>query len=123
MRTETWQWATRSETKHPASGIISAPGVYAIYLDGVLVYIGSSCNLEGRFYQWRHLLLRQPNGWSTPWGSTSTMRIKIRRSRFYGEWATQELRLIRRLKPRGNLKHKALNKAYAAGERRYAALR
>lgn len=72
-------------------------GVYAIYFDGDLVYIGSGVNLQGRItaHEW---FLRHSIDWQTP----GRVVIKFRRSRRYGDWAMIELRLLRRLSPRLN---------------------
>jgi excinuclease UvrABC nuclease subunit len=72
------------------------PGVYAIYLSGELVYIGSSGNMRKRFAVHAHnknevgRLLRE---------EIERVVIKFRATRKYGDWAMVELRLLRRLRP------------------------
>lgn len=72
-------------------------GCYAIYVDGKLVYIGMTDQMSNRLRaslataQRRYRELRgRRGGWWT---------VKCRPERFYGERATLELRLIRRLRP------------------------
>jgi len=81
------------------------PGVYVVYGDGKLLYIGSASNMRRRFggYQIR---------WSEPvqklhtfWGYFDDLRIKYRTYRRYGEWLMAEARLIRRIRPPRNLRH------------------
>lgn len=78
-----------------------SPGVYAIYLDGRLAYIGQSVDLRNRLSEHR---IRQgyDHNVHTDWGTFKTMQIKISFSRRYGDWAMRELRLIRRLRPWAN---------------------
>lgn len=80
----------------------NAPGVYAIYIDGVLVYIGSTNNIKSRMCQHQICLARYSNSVVTPWGYFTDVKIKIRRSQCFGDWAMIELRLIRKLRPRFN---------------------
>lgn len=74
-----------------------AAGVYAIYADGVLVYIGMaeqmSIRVSQHFYK-RAVALERALG-----RSVQSWAVKYRPERFYGERATLELRLIRRLRP------------------------
>ncbi len=74
------------------------PGCYAIYLDGRLVYVGSTQSLRDRLTTYR---IREGygGGYLTPWGQFDSVRIKVRRSVRFGDWAMYELRMIRRLKP------------------------
>jgi hypothetical protein len=80
-------------------------GCYALYGDGLLLYIGSTRDLDSRlrehinryamYDKTRPLIGDRAGGTRhvTEWV------IKYRIARFYGEWATRELRLLRRLSP------------------------
>lgn len=78
------------------------PGVYVIFYDGEVVYIGQSNNIRSRFY--RHQFeLGYANNIKTPWGmfpDKITCKVKVSKRR--GDWAMWEIRLIHRLKPRHN---------------------
>jgi predicted GIY-YIG superfamily endonuclease len=64
------------------------PGVYAIYDSrNELVYIGSAMNLLKRI---SHAYHNAPK---------CGYKLKVRYTKFVGEWAFREIRLIRRLKP------------------------
>lgn len=86
------------------------PGCYAIYLDGVLAYIGSSENLYVRLLIHRaKFKLGIPDKRLVPvihtqFGTCSKVAIKVRLSSRFGEWLMVEARLIRRLKPSGNIR-------------------
>lgn len=76
-------------------------GVYAVYINDALVYIGSSVDIANRFSEHK---LRYGYGDSliTPWGDypgDARVVLKVRRSLVYGDWAMWELRLIQRLRP------------------------
>lgn len=66
----------------------SDPGCYAIYLDGELVYVGSSSNVRKRLMDGHALDARgYGSSVSTPWGYFSRVIVKVRPSRKYGDWA------------------------------------
>jgi excinuclease UvrABC nuclease subunit len=80
------------------------PSVYAIYLDGELVYVGQSVDLRNRFHEHK-IRYGYAKDIRLPWvdvPDTTSIQIKASASRKYGDWAMRELRLIRRLKPRFN---------------------
>lgn len=83
-------------------------GVYAIYGDANVVYVGSSVAVWNRLAQhWKainsmNVRLNENGLVVTPWGVFGTVSAKACGSRFYGDWGTKELRLIRRLRPAGN---------------------
>ena len=77
-----------------------------MYWDGALRYIGSTENLRARIMNHNIRLSYAPSERLTPWGCVEGFSLKVRPSRFYGEWATLELRLIRRLKPSANIRGK-----------------
>lgn len=82
------------------------PGIYAIYFNSHLVYIGSSGNLRKRF--WHHRFCPRGSGLvDTPWGERQlrTIRLKWRTTDRYGEWLMIEARLIRRIRPALNKHH------------------
>lgn len=75
---------------------------YVIYIEGELAYIGSTQNLRARFRKHGINFARYSNNIETPWGRCQRISAKIKVSRKYGDWAMDELRLIRRLQPRLN---------------------
>lgn len=90
------------------------PGVYVVYQDGVVVYVGSTTVLSDRCRVYRRKASgiqknygeRDPNEgclW-TPWGPVApgAIRIKVKQSRRLGDWLMWEYRLISRLQPRYN---------------------
>jgi hypothetical protein len=83
-------------------------GVYAVYVDGALVYVGSSCDVANRFSEHR-IRYGYANEIITPWGEypiTSQFAVKVKRSRVLGDWAMDEIRLICRLQPPFNRQHR-----------------
>jgi excinuclease UvrABC nuclease subunit len=79
-----WQ---KIQTLPWTNSVSKFPGVYAIYdHSNELVYIGSSMNLRRRISRYA---ARYNPDWS----------LKVRYTKFVGEWAFREIRLIRRLKP------------------------
>jgi excinuclease UvrABC nuclease subunit len=81
-----------------------AAGVYAIFFDGELVYVGQSSDLGARLVRHRFQYGYAKNI-HTPWGSfpdSIKLTAKVKLSRVVGDWAMWEIRLIRRLKPRFN---------------------
>lgn len=76
------------------------PGVYAIYADGVLVYVGMAEQMSVRVSQ--HFYKNAAALEGALGRSVRFWLVKYRRERFYGERATLELRLIRRLRPELN---------------------
>lgn len=85
------------------SRIMHAPGCYAIFIYGELVYIGQSVNLHLRFRRWG-FCRRTANGQVTPWGTfpAGSLKVKVAYSRKVGDWAMREVRLVRRLRPQFN---------------------
>jgi hypothetical protein len=106
MAKHAWRYYSDS---HPGSKWISVgvrparemPACYAVYLDGSLSYIGQTTNLKKRFLNYG-ITTGYGDSFVTPWGSFSTVRVKVRYASKYGDWAMRELRLIRRLKPAFN---------------------
>lgn len=88
-------------------------GVYAIYFDDELVYIGQSVDIYNRFSE-HSIRYGYAQNIITPWGdlpSTAKVRVKVKRSRRLGDWAMHEIRLIHRLRPRLNRHHKGRKRA------------
>ena len=84
----------------------SRPGVYAIYGDGQLLYIWQSENIAKRLLSGHKAnYAHYSNAIILPWGRFKTVTIKVKRSRRFGDWLTDEARLIRRLSPPGNVRH------------------
>jgi len=82
----------------PTSG-----GVYAIYGDGELIYIGESDSVRRRLSSHR-IRYSYSNYIITPWGNFQAVKIKVRCCQRFAEWAMIERRLIRRLMPPANTK-------------------
>lgn len=79
------------DTKFP-----SAAGVYVVYLNRQLYYIGSAANLEMRLYAtWKR---KTDSGFTM----NALVDIKYSVSKKYGDWLMREIRLIRKLQPRAN---------------------
>lgn len=81
-------------------------GVYAVYFDGDLVYIGSSSNVRNRFsghafrYSYGKTII-------TPWQEipqSTRIDIKVKKSVARGDWLMWEARLIYKLLPIFNKK-------------------
>jgi excinuclease UvrABC nuclease subunit len=82
------------------------PAVYAVYLDQELVYLGQTSNLRNRFREHNFRFGYKKNV-LLPWVDVpdyTVIRIKASGSKKYGDWAMRELRLIKRLRPRFNIK-------------------
>lgn len=77
-----------------------APGVYVVFGDGQLLYVGSSTDLYKRIVHGHCIGVRGYGGLiTTPWGKFKNVCIKCRVSKRYGDWAMREVRLIHRLNP------------------------
>lgn len=70
------------------------PCVYALYVNGVLAYIGSTENFARRWRQ--HQFGKRL---FTPWSDDDRLSVKIKESNRTGDWLMREYRLIRRLNP------------------------
>ena len=92
------KWLIR-DGKNLLGGIEDKPGVYAIYLDGRLSYIGQSNTPRFRFVQHR---VQHYESYHTPWGLFDELYIKIKYPSKYGKESMIEKRLIRKLEPRFN---------------------
>jgi excinuclease UvrABC nuclease subunit len=89
------------------------PGVYVIFVNGQVAYVGSSMNMRARFvgHKFRFGFARNIH---TPWGSfpdtspggSDAVTCKFRTSRRLGDWLMWEFRLIRRLQPIFNARSK-----------------
>ncbi len=75
------------------------PGCYALVLDGKVVYVGQSINLQARFKQ--HGIRAVSGGaHETKWGRlVGELQLKVRFAQKHGDWYMREARLISRLKP------------------------
>lgn len=99
-RSSRWEEIVADELFKLADG----PGVYAIFLDGKLFYIGSGLSLRNRISShYRPCLFS--NAYFTRWGYKDSVRVKIKRSNQKGDWLMDEFRLLKRLKPEGNKLH------------------
>jgi hypothetical protein len=80
--------------------LLDRPGVYAVYGDGELLYVGSSSvSVLFRIHN-GHCIGPCFNGRAaTPWGTYDTVIIKHSYSRRAGDWLMREYRLINRLRP------------------------
>lgn len=87
-------------------------GVYVIYFDERIIYIGQSSDVAARMLR-HNLQYGYARNVRTPWGDVPDsvcITAKVKRSRVLGDWAMWELRLIQRLKPIGNRSMKRLKK-------------
>jgi len=105
VRSSKWRGYTLYPTRDADELPIHA-GVYAVYFDGDLVYIGSSSNIRNRFsgHAFRYGYARNI---VTPWQTipdTVRISLKVRQSKTRGDWLMWEARLIWRLKPIFNKK-------------------
>jgi hypothetical protein len=100
-------WTTAKYGSDQWDSLPKIPACYVLYYDGKLVYVGSTSNLRHRITSYR---IRYSYGNSVFIGSdyneVSTVTLKYRLTRKYGDWAMIELRLIRKLKPQLNKLHK-----------------
>jgi GIY-YIG catalytic domain len=88
------------------SALPDEPGVYVVYIDGALVYIGSSStSVKTRVHSHGLTVRGYGNAITTPWGSAQDLIVKVRSCRSYGDWLAIEARLIRRLRPPFNILH------------------
>jgi hypothetical protein len=86
------------------AGIPRSPGVYAFYVAGALAYIGSTANLRERIAS-HGIRYSYPDSIQTPWGSEPSyvpVGVKFKTSKRRGDWASDEIRLVSRLRPPGN---------------------
>jgi excinuclease UvrABC nuclease subunit len=84
------------------SDLVDQPGCYVIFNDTNLspVYIGHSNTPKKRLSQ--HICEATKKGYETPWGNESSVYIKIKYSKKYGQEAMLEKRLIRKILPKFN---------------------
>jgi excinuclease UvrABC nuclease subunit len=79
------------------------PGVYVIYGDGQILYIGQALDVCKRISSYQiNFSHYSNNGINTPWGRSQSVKIKISFSKKFGDWAMRELRLIKKLQPKEN---------------------
>jgi excinuclease UvrABC nuclease subunit len=91
-------WRTEAWCEIPAEA-----GVYVIYVNGHLLYIGSSCNLKKRLNTRRiNFATGGPYEIKTPWGWADSVKVKYSKSKKFGDWLMREVRLIRRIRPEDN---------------------
>lgn len=93
MKHMSWVWYTGEEWN--IHYLPSEPGVYAILDGNKVLYVGSSQNLKKRISCHSKLLKTLPDG-----------KYKFSCSRRYGDWLMREVRLIRRLRPKLNVRGK-----------------
>ncbi len=81
------------------------PHVYAIYVDGRLIYVGSSADLPNRMCQYAFKATGDGQ-WSCRVRNrrivAAEIYLMVKKSRKYGQWLMDEARLIRRLRPEMN---------------------
>jgi excinuclease UvrABC nuclease subunit len=82
--------------------IPDGPGVYAIFGDGVLIYIGQSKNVRSRLASHLHDIPWDRSRIHSSWGSFDRFTVKVRASRRRGDWLMIEHCLIKRLQPSMN---------------------
>lgn len=80
----------------------SSPGVYSIYGDDRLLYIGQSRNIYHRIQD--HFIHRTSIGFQTKWGIFKSVAVKVRTSfKRQDDWLRLESALIRRTQPPHNI--------------------
>lgn len=92
---------------HLKERVPKCPGVYALYDRSSLFYIGCTTNLRSRLES--HILTHgqysveeSPGIWPSYWHSTGYLVIKYSIPFKHGDWATREIRLLTRVRPRRN---------------------
>ena len=75
------------------------PGVYVVYGDKGLIYVGQSTDVKKRMACHSINYANYTDFIETPWGRFRSVFVKIKYTRRYGDWAMLELRLIKRLQP------------------------
>lgn len=99
--------------KFPRFKLPRCAGVYAIYFGDELVYIGQSSSVAARLVE-HDIRYGYGRNIITPWGDVpedTPIRVKVKRSRRFGDWAMDEIRLICRLRPRFNRQYKMRKRA------------
>ena len=91
----------RAPLLFPKDVVPALPGVYVFYVDGEVYYVGSSCSLRERL---RHYGDRASSIFNADFFREKTVVVKFSVSKKSGEWLMREYRLIRRLKPRANIR-------------------
>jgi excinuclease UvrABC nuclease subunit len=91
------RWITFEFNIEPMN-LLKSPAVYVVYGDGRLLYIGQSMDVQKRIDS-HDIRYGYSNKIHTPWGSYDQVKIKVRYSSKYGDWAMRELRLIKRIQP------------------------
>lgn len=82
--------------------ITRGAGVYAVYCDGVLIYIGQSADVLKRLESYKMNYGFSNGRIYTPWGFCKDLYVKVRSARRMGEHLMIEARMIARLKPKFN---------------------
>lgn len=79
------------------------PACYVVYRGDDAVYVGQTSNLRKRFQNY-NFRPGYGGGMNTPWGwwDEEDATVKARFASKFGDWASRELRLIRRLQPELN---------------------
>lgn len=93
-------------------------GVYVIYFDAAIKYIGCSKDVAARLGQHK-FQYSYGKTLVTPWGevpSSTVVTVKVKPSTKMGQWAMQEIRLIHRLRPEFNCVHGSRPKKMSNGE-------
>jgi excinuclease UvrABC nuclease subunit len=96
----------------------SLPGVYVVFIEGRVAYVGQSSNIRTRFteHNFEH---GYGHDLHTPWGDfhkDTSVTMKIKLSRRLGDWTMWEVRLIATLKPYFN-KVSPDRRAWESGKR------
>lgn len=95
------RWFRVDPTALMADKVQSRPGVYVVYLNEKVAYVGSTRNLRSRLGSYK-MRLGYGVSFLTPWGPCRHVSVKAAYSSRYGDWLMRELRLIRRLSPPNN---------------------
>ncbi len=92
------RWTLHDPGDYPDT-IPEEPGCYVIYMDGRVVYVGSTTNVLKRIKAHGIRLARYSNGYYSAWGRAHRLLVKCKVGERYGEWRMWEARLIKRLQP------------------------
>lgn len=90
-----------------ATLLLDSPGrwrsqaCYAFMVYGRVVYVGSTSDLGARLYKHKNDLIARINA---DYGPDVDVRLKVNIGSRFGDWAMREIRMIRRLEPRYNMK-------------------
>lgn len=102
LKGKTWLFGWRTVYPERTGNVVAGPGVYVVYVNGRVWYVGSTANLNRRFE--KHEFLGRRSGTKPRYSSGDKVWIKYKECYRYGSWLMIELRLIKRLRPMFNVR-------------------